>query len=205
MLCRSRTPTPASPAARRANALKLSGSRRERCRVCVALHPLKRGHYAIDLPEKPIRAERCSGWPQTGAKHAKSIRGHEAGMCHRIIEIGQALRKRAKQHPRPQARMCHGIKEIGQKLGKNTRKKHPHPKAGMSHGISDISQKGGLDRKLECPLESAKRGLHRIRESRTFGSEYAWKSTEIGREFTVRRPPERGHPCPPPRTAVLRR
>ena len=45
---------------------------------------------------------------------------------------------------------------------RRTRKKHPPPKAGMSHGINNMSQKGGLDRKLESPLESTKRGLHRM-------------------------------------------
>ena len=38
--------------------------------------------------------------------------------------------------------------------------RHPRSKAGMSHGINNMSQKGGLERKLECPLESTKSGLH---------------------------------------------
>ena len=50
-------------------------------------------------------------------------------------------------------------------------KKHPHPKAGMSNRINTISPKWGLDPKLECPLESVKRGLHRRRERRRFGAE----------------------------------
>jgi len=45
------------------------------------------------------------------------------------------------------------------KILENTQKTST-PKAGMSHGISNMSQKRGLERKLECPLESTKLGLH---------------------------------------------
>ena len=47
------------------------------------------------------------------------------------------------------------------KIPENTQKTSTS-KAGMSHGINNMSQKGGLDRKLECPLESTKLGLHRM-------------------------------------------
>ena len=64
------------------------------------------------------------------------------------------------------------------------RKKHPRPKAGMSHGINNMSPKWGLERKLECPLESAKQGLHRKRGRAT---PKAGMSFEINKKSTVDR------------------
>ncbi len=56
MLCRSRTLTPAALAARRSNALKSTGPRTDRGKARVALNRLKHGRYAVNLPEKLVRA-----------------------------------------------------------------------------------------------------------------------------------------------------
>jgi len=56
MLLRPRTLTPASLAARRANALKSTGPRTPKGKARVALNPLKHGRSAVNLPEKLARA-----------------------------------------------------------------------------------------------------------------------------------------------------
>ena len=56
MLLRPRTLTPASLAARRANALKSTGPRTAQGKARVALNSLKHGRSAVNLPEKLARA-----------------------------------------------------------------------------------------------------------------------------------------------------
>ncbi|HEV2425538.1 MAG TPA: hypothetical protein VGZ29_11985 [Terriglobia bacterium] len=56
MLRRSPKLTPASLAARRANALKSTGPRTEQGKARVALNPLRHGRYAVNLPERLTRA-----------------------------------------------------------------------------------------------------------------------------------------------------
>ena len=64
MLLRPRTLTPASLAARRANALKSTGPRTAQGKARVALNSLKHGRSAVNLPEKLARA----GYRQGEAK-----------------------------------------------------------------------------------------------------------------------------------------
>ena len=76
MLCRSRTLTPASLAARRANALKSTGPRTERGKARVALNPLKHGRYALNLPERLARAGYRQGeteWRLIRARIARTF------------------------------------------------------------------------------------------------------------------------------------
>jgi hypothetical protein len=63
-LRRSPQLTPASLAARRANARKSTGPRTEHGKARVALNPLKLGRYAIELPERLARA----GYPGGAAR-----------------------------------------------------------------------------------------------------------------------------------------
>jgi hypothetical protein len=59
--------------------------------------------------------------------------------------------------------------------------KHPRSKAGMSNQINNLSQKWGLDRKLECPLQSTKRGLHRKRGRARPKAGICFRISEAGR------------------------
>jgi hypothetical protein len=54
------------------------------------------------------------------------------------------------------------------KTPENTQKNIHTRKARISGGINNLSQKRGLHRKPECPLESIKGGLHRMRQRRRF-------------------------------------
>ena len=69
-----------------------------------------------------------------------------------------------RQPPRGSSR---GSRVPGSLIAQGTQKNTP-PKLGMSRRINDISQKRGLDPKLECPLQSTKRGLHRGSQRRRF-------------------------------------
>ena len=76
MLLRSRTLTPAALAARRANALKSTGSRTQQGKARVALNSLKHGRSAVNLPEKLARAGHHQGeaeWRRIRARIARAF------------------------------------------------------------------------------------------------------------------------------------
>jgi len=80
-----RTITPASLAARRANALKSTGPRTEQGKARVALNTLKHGRSAVNLPEKLARA----GYHQ-GAEEWRQIRARIAGTFQRTTAVPQS-------------------------------------------------------------------------------------------------------------------
>ena len=76
MLLRPRTLTPASLAARRANALKSTGPRTEQGKARVALNPLKHGRSAASLPERLARAgyrQSAAEWRRIRARIARTF------------------------------------------------------------------------------------------------------------------------------------
>lgn len=74
MLRRSPRLTPASLAARRANALKSTGPRTEAGKARVALNPLRHGRYAVNLPDRLTRAgyvRSAAEWREIRARIAQ--------------------------------------------------------------------------------------------------------------------------------------
>jgi len=101
MLLRSRTLSPASLAARRANALKSTGPRTAQGRARVALNPLRHGRSAVSLPEKLARA----GYRQDEAEW-RAIRA-------RIAQTFQRISSASAITGPERSEAAHGPEEIG--------------------------------------------------------------------------------------------
>lgn len=103
MLCRSRTLTSASLAARRANALKSTGPRTEQGKARVALNPLQHGRYALNLPEKLLRAgyrQEQAEWRQIRALIARTFQSASVVPGSERREKAEGPGETAPQEPR---------------------------------------------------------------------------------------------------------